>query len=346
MVRFLPPQLSRLLTIALQAGVHKDGLAPSAVGAPSAGASWALAAVPDNPLAMGGPYRAPLRRAGRLPPKRYTFGVRTAQDDAVPADEALQKLIDGNKRFLAGKAETWRNVSTARLKALAAFGQKPMAAVVGCADSRAPVELLFDAPPGEIFVLRNAGNTLSNAEGSFVGSLEFSVNALGVKLIVFLGHTQCGAIKGATARTLATKGGSPVAQKALLDRLLVGLSPVVEQAWQDLGGEATEEEIATAAVEVNVMAGIQKLVEFSDSIRAKVKTGEVQVHGAVFDIETGKVKFLGEHPNLAQIIAAASKDDDKASAKEEAKEEASEKEDKASKKEDKASKKKDTKSKK
>mmetsp|Transcript_116167 Transcript_116167/g.227867 ORF Transcript_116167/g.227867 Transcript_116167/m.227867 type:complete len:314 (-) Transcript_116167:214-1155(-) len=307
MVRFLPPQLSRLLTIALQAGVHKDGLAPSAVGAPSAGASWALAAVPDNPLAMGGPYRAPLRRAGRLPPKRYTFGVRTAQDDAVPADEALQKLIDGNKRFLAGKAETWRNVSTARLKALAAFGQKPMAAVVGCADSRAPVELLFDAPPGEIFVLRNAGNTLSNAEGSVAGSLEFSVNSLGVKLVLFLGHTNCGAIKGATETFLeAQQRKAGVRPQALLDSLLVGLSPIVEQAKLDLGGNATAEAIAAEAVEVNVFAGMQKLLLYSESIREKVKTGEVQLHGAVFDIATGEVKFLGQHPRLPLILGMSS----------------------------------------
>mmetsp|Transcript_33130 Transcript_33130/g.65754 ORF Transcript_33130/g.65754 Transcript_33130/m.65754 type:complete len:348 (+) Transcript_33130:75-1118(+) len=347
MVRFLPPQLARLVTLGLQARIHQDGLAPAAV---DAGASRALGVAPADPFAVaGGPtgYRVSSHAAAKgMPPKKmeYKYKVRTAEDDPVPPAEALQQLIDGNERFVTGTAEM--NWSPKNLEALAEYGQLPMASIVGCADSRAPVDLLFDMKPGDLFVLRNAGNTLSNAEGSFVGSLEFSVNALGVKLIVFLGHTQCGAIKGATARTLATKGGSPVAQKALLDRLLVGLSPVVEQAWQDLGGEATEEEIATAAVEVNVMAGIQKLVEFSDSIRAKVKTGEVQVHGAVFDIETGKVKFLGEHPNLAQIIAAASKDDDKASAKEEAKEEASEKEDKASKKEDKASKKKDTKSKK
>mmetsp|Transcript_67370 Transcript_67370/g.195099 ORF Transcript_67370/g.195099 Transcript_67370/m.195099 type:complete len:316 (+) Transcript_67370:75-1022(+) len=308
MVRFLPPQLARLVTLGLQARIHQDGLAPAAV---DAGASRALGVAPADPFAVaGGPtgYRVSSRSAtaGQMPPKKYQYGVRTAEDERVPAGEALQRLVDGNKRFVSGTAETFKDWSPKNLEALAAYGQNPMASIIGCADSRAPVELLFDAQPGDLFVCRNAGNTLSNAEGSLVGSLEFSVNALGVKLVVFLGHTQCGAIKGATAKYLDSlqRQGDDSPQN-ILDSLLTGLSPVVAQAELDLGDKATPETIASEAVEVNVFAGIEKLLLYSESIREKVKRGEVQVHGAVFDIATGEVKFLGQHPRLPLILGFA-----------------------------------------
>jgi len=310
MVRFLPPQLARLVTLGLQARVHQEGLAPAAVGFPNAGASQALGLTPADPLAVaGGPtgYRVSSRAATQMPLKKYTYGVRTAQDDRVPAPEALQQLMEGNKRFVAGTAETWKNWSATNLEALATYGQAPMASVVGCADSRAPVELLFDAAPGDIFVCRNAGNTLSNAEGSIVGSLEFSINALGVNLVVFLGHTQCGAIKGATAKYLESlKQKGETVPQGILDSLLVGLSPVVAQAELELGEEANPDTIASKAVEVNVFAGIEKLLLYSESIREKVKTGDVQIHGAVFDIATGEVKFLGQHPRLPLILGMSS----------------------------------------
>jgi len=309
MVRFLPPQLARLVTLGLQARIHQDGLAPSAVGIPNGGASQALGVAPADPLSVaGGPtgYRVSSRGAGKMPAKpakNYAYGVRTAEDDPVPPAEALESLVEGNKRFVSGKAETWKEWSPGNLERLATYGQNPMASIVGCADSRAPVEILFDAQPGDLFVLRNAGNTLTNAEGSLVGSLEFSVNALGVKLIVFLGHTQCGAIKGATAKLLESqKNPDDSSPQGILDNLLAGLSPVVAQAQLDLGEKASPETIASEAVEVNVFAGMQKLLLYSESIREKVKSGEVELHGAVFDIATGEVKFLGQHPRLPLIL--------------------------------------------
>ena len=90
-------------------------------------------------------------------------------------------------------------------EALATKGQAPHTAIVGCADSRCPLETLFDALPGDLFVLRNAGNTCTHAEGSILGSLEFCTGALNTKLIFVLGHTNCGAIKGATAAYFAAK---------------------------------------------------------------------------------------------------------------------------------------------
>ena len=115
---------------------------------------------------------------------------------------ALQTLKAGNERFVVG-APAAGKVHHSMREALATKGQAPHTAIVGCADSRCPLETLFDALPGDLFVLRNAGNTCTHAEGSILGSLEFCTGALNTQLIFVLGHTNCGAIKGATAAYFA-----------------------------------------------------------------------------------------------------------------------------------------------
>merc|ERR1712157_390008 len=99
------------------------------------------------------------------------------------------------------------------------YGQNPFATVIGCADSRCPIEILFDCQPGDLFVLRNAGNTCTHAEGSMVGSLEYSVSALGTNLIVVLGHTKCGALAGATKTMMSNKGKAESSVGSTLDLL-------------------------------------------------------------------------------------------------------------------------------
>ena len=115
-----------------------------------------------------------------LPPSVQGLHIRTTADGSVPPKEALQILKEGNKRFLSGETLSG-NVTTGMRKALVADGQAPLAAILGCADSRAPLETVFDAMPGDIFVLRNAGNTCTHSEGSVLGSLEFCLGALNTK---------------------------------------------------------------------------------------------------------------------------------------------------------------------
>ena len=117
-----------------------------------------------------------------LPASVKGLPVRTTTDGPMPPKEALQILKDGNKRFVTGEALSG-NVTNGMRRALVKEGQAPLAAIIGCADSRAPLETVFDAMPGDIFVLRNAGNTCTHAEGSMVGSLEFCVGALGTKIL-------------------------------------------------------------------------------------------------------------------------------------------------------------------
>jgi len=239
----------------------------------------------------------------------YTHGVRTQHDSSTAPGRALQKLREGNQRFVSGAAASPTSFRAEHREALATHGQNPLVAVLGCADSRAPIEILFDQQPGDVFVLRNAGNTLSHAEGSVVGSLEYAIGPLGAKLIMVLGHTKCGAMMGATQTMLnaqkAAEGGAP-SQRTTLDKLLHGLTPVAQQAQAELAPGASAEEIAAHVVKVNVFAGMEKLLVYSESIREKVKSGEVQLHGAVYDIVSGEVNFLGQHPRLPLILGMES----------------------------------------
>jgi carbonic anhydrase len=236
-----------------------------------------------------------------------THGVRTACDEPVLASRAIEKLQAGNLRFVQGDVAP-KKVGDMVRQALATYGQLPMAAVIGCADSRCPIETLFDTQPGDLFVLRNAGNTITHAEGSMVGSLEFAVGPLKTNLVLVLGHTKCGAIAGATQCAMANASeGKPSeggGRKSTLETLLEGLGPVAMQAKGELQAGASVEEIAAHAVKVNVFHTIEKLLTYSEPLRSKVSEGKVEVHGAIYDIVTGKVKFLGQSPRLALLLGS------------------------------------------
>jgi len=199
-----------------------------------------------------------------------------------------------------------------KLKSLAADGQSPLAAVIGCADSRVPIEILFDAQPGHLFVLRNAGNTCMCAEGSIVGSAEYCIGHLRTPLILVLGHTKCGALAGATQLACAQKcevnvtdtdsasGSDTSSKQTMLQSLLTSLEPPVQEAAQILPKSASEDEIAALAIRCNVFHTMRSILKFSDLIRDKVNDGTVQIQGAVYDITTGAVEFLGPLPQQAQ----------------------------------------------
>jgi len=139
-----------------------------------------------------------------VPPSMAMNTVRTSEDGTLEPNLAMQMLKEGNERFAVG-APLIGKVNRSMREALALKGQAPHTAIVGCADSRVPLETVFDALPGDLFVLRNAGNTCTHAEGSILGSLEFCTGALNTQLIFVLGHTNCGALKGATSAFLSSK---------------------------------------------------------------------------------------------------------------------------------------------
>jgi len=189
-------------------------------------------------------------------------------------------------------------------QALAMHGQNPFACVIGCADSRCPLEILFDCQPGDLFVLRNAGNTCTHAEGSMVGSVEYAVSALGTNLILVLGHTKCGAIAGATKMMLNNKGKADSKPGSTLDILLKDLGPIAAQAESELDAGASVEEIAEHAVKVNIYHTMEKLLSYSEIVRQKVKSGDVYLQGGIYDIVGGRVEFLNQNPRLPLLLGS------------------------------------------
>merc|ERR1719375_109425 len=220
--------------------------------------------------------------AGDMPnlfPKSRTSlkGVRTTLDSALNPREAMDELRKGNMRFLSG--EKYHGTVTDNLrKSLADDGQSPMAAIIGCADSRVPVEIVFDAQPGDLFVLRNAGNTCMCAEGSIVGSLEYCIGNLGTPLVLVMGHTKCGALAGATQLACGPKcespsGTSDASKRTMLQSLLTSLEAPVKEAVQQLPETATLDEIAAVAIRCNVFHTMRSVLKYSDLLSEKVNEG-------------------------------------------------------------------------
>lgn len=202
--------------------------------------------------------------------------ARAARPNAITPAEALTHIMAGNARYAAN---TSANSDYSASRASRALAQFPIAAVVGCADSRVAPELLFDQGPGDLFVTRVAGNFVNKHD---LASLEYGVAVLGVPLIMVLGHTGCGAIS-ATIDVIKNHTKLP----GHLPSLIAALRPAVETAIAakpaDLLAEATLE---------NVRQNIAGLKAAKPIIAAAVASGKVAVVGGVYDIATGKVNMV------------------------------------------------------
>jgi carbonic anhydrase len=196
------------------------------------------------------------------------------------ADEALQSLIEGNKRFAAGQI-THPGRTPDDFKPLAA-GQYPIAAIVSCADSRVAPEILFDQGIGDLFIIRIAGNYISGAGASVKGSIEYAVAELNVPLIAVLGHTQCGAVKAAI-KHLHDHDALP----GSINDLVNSIKPAVAES-QGKPGDPLQN-----AIEANVRRGVATLKTLGPVIGPAVKGGKVKVVGGVYDLATGNVTMVG-----------------------------------------------------
>lgn len=232
--------------------------------------------------------------------KTGAAGPGTTGKSSVPSaqptsDEALKLLQEGNERWLKSTVED-PNIESSRRKMLADEGQKPFAAVLTCADSRIPVERVFDRGVGDVFVMRVAGNVAGPHEA---GSIEYAAEHLHVPLLVVMGHTKCGAV-GAAAAHAKLEGNVP--------SLITAIEPAVERA-KKLNPAADDKQVVTMAVSENVWQTIFDLIKSSGPIREMVSKGELKVVGAVYDIADGKVQWLGEHPWQSELVVAFSKED-------------------------------------
>lgn len=204
----------------------------------------------------------------------------TWDPSSLSPEEALGRLVEGNQRFRGGAGSlAARGFDPAR----AAASQRPFAIVLGCSDSRTPVEIVFDQGFGDLFVVRVAGNIVAP---SIVGSIEFAASQFGTRLVVVMGHTGCGAI-GATLHALAT-GAGPESKnlRAITDRIAPHIEPIARRG----AGPETHRE----AMRANVRASVDHLRHGSQILEELVLKSRVVVTGAEYEIETGRVQFL-EH---------------------------------------------------
>lgn len=219
-------------------------------------------------------------------------------DPSSPSpQQALQRLVNGNRRF-RGTNESPKDRSSARSwsRDLATETQRPFAVILGCSDSRTPVEILFDEGFGDLFVVRIAGNIVAP---SVVGSIEFAASQFGSRLVVVLGHTRCGAI-AATVKAIET-GLGPESKniRAITDRIAPHISGLV-RVPPSPAGDATDtgarDGIIREAVRANVRASADHLRHGSPIIEELVGTGRVAVVGAEYELETGAVHFFDGVP--------------------------------------------------
>ena len=196
--------------------------------------------------------------------------------NAIAPDAALSRILEGNARYAANTA---RNKDFSAGRAARVQAQYPVAAIVSCADARVAPELVFDQGPGELFVVRVAGNFV-NDDG--LASLEYGVKFLGVPLIVVLGHSGCGAV-AATIRVIQEGTTLPGHLPDLVNALKPGIEAAIKKKPQNLVLEATNE---------NVRHNVQLLQAAGPIIKDLVSAGKVKVVGGYYDIATGKVSLV------------------------------------------------------
>jgi carbonic anhydrase len=204
-------------------------------------------------------------------------------------DASLMLLKEGNARFAMGKPQH-PHQDAERRTATASQGQEPIATILACSDSRDPVELIFDRGVGDLFVVRVAGNVAGESE---LATIEYGVGHLNTPLLIVMGHSKCGAV------TAVVKEGE-------LHGHLVTLAEKIKPAVAKAKEEATEtEEVLPKAIQANVWQTIEDIIKQSSEVRAKLEAGQVTILGAFYDLEQGKVNWLGAHPAQDALLALA-----------------------------------------
>ncbi|MGQ3890903.1 carbonic anhydrase family protein [Legionella sp. CNM-4043-24] len=210
-------------------------------------------------------------------PSPYGRIMTESKQQNMTPDEALQKLKDGNKRFLSN---TPRQRDYLKQAKLASYGQFPFAVVLNCMDSRSIPELVFDQGLADLFTIRIAGNVLNP---DIVGSMEFATEVVGARLIVVLGHTSCGAMSGACSG----------AELGDLTQLLDKIKPVVKPAMKSTGLEnCTDPKLIDAIASDNATFVANQIQESSPIIKNLVSKGQIKIVAGMHDIKTGEVRFL------------------------------------------------------
>jgi carbonic anhydrase len=200
----------------------------------------------------------------------------------IPAQEALDRLREGNLRFAANIRGSEAFVSHTRRAELTA-GQQPFAIILGCSDSRVPAEIVFDQGLGDLFVIRVAGNIVAPSQ---VGSVEFAAERYATRLVVVMGHSQCGAIL-ATLEELRTPTKHSHNLRAIVDRVRPSVESLLATPLRD-----DESALVREAVRANIRASVNQLRHGSRVLEDLIQTQGVMVVGAEYSLETGVVDFF------------------------------------------------------
>jgi len=203
------------------------------------------------------------------------------------AGEALERLREGNRRFVSG-VRSEAVVASQERRAELTTGQEPVAIILGCSDSRCPAELLFDQGLGDLFVIRVAGNIVAP---SLVGSVEFAAERLGARLVVVLGHTGCGAIRATLEHLQSPASLDSCNVRSIVDRIKPAMESLYESELRD-----DPDEICRQAVRVNVRHSADHLRHGSPVLDQLSRDGGLLIVGAEYSMESGVVDFFDGVP--------------------------------------------------
>jgi len=198
--------------------------------------------------------------------------------------EALNKLIQGNKAYVSSDKDGMNNNFTPHETILE---QNPFAIILGCSDSRVPAEIVFRQGLGDLFVIRIAGNIVAPSQ---IGSIEFACQQFGTPLVVVLGHTHCGAIRATVESLINDSDDFSPNLASIVDLVTPAVLPLVD-GKEDI---QADEHLCHTAMQANVEQSVNTLKTASRTIRRLIKSGDLEIVGAEYSIETGEVTFYQE----------------------------------------------------
>ncbi len=201
----------------------------------------------------------------------------------ISAREALDRLRDGNRRFVSENRRGYQPSSPSRRRELAA-GQEPFAVILGCSDSRVPAEIVFDQGLGDLFVVRVAGNIVAP---SLIGSAEFAAEQYGTRLIVVMGHSSCGAILATLDQIRRPAADQSRNLRSIVDRIRPSVEPFLAA-----DPAADREDIVAKAVRANIRASVSQLHLGSEVLETLAREENLLVVGAEYSLDTGVVDFF------------------------------------------------------
>src|SRR5580704_16837309 len=205
----------------------------------------------------------------------------------ISAREALERLREGNRRFVSGVRRSDMLASQTRRSELAA-GQEPFAVILGCSDSRVPAEIVFDQGLGDLFVIRVAGNIVASSQ---IASVEFAAERTGTRLVVVLGHSRCGAVL-ATLEQLASGPEAPSRNlHAIVDRIRPAVEPLLQTELR-----SDPDALVHQSVRANVRMSANQLRHGSAILEHLIQKDGLQIVGAEYSLDTGVVEFFDGVP--------------------------------------------------